>query len=615
MSLSMDGRRSTVRFTVELAQTRTNTLMVRLLAAHAIAAFGLAFWFGTYAEAALIGLPACLVPIFLLRSAPQALGSRCAVGAGLLVFSGLFIHQSHGLTEIHFHVFCVLSFLLAYRDYRVNLVGAATIAVHHVALAALTMIGSPVYLYSTGLSPVVLTAIHAAFVVFETAILVPLAIQGRKDWERAEEMGRLGIALRGDGENETLAPDEKPREQTLRYILERLMRRLNRARDAGYHAVESLQECGVAAEAQRLEADRAAMQMAHVANSASLLAAELERNAKQSEGFVVSLQSLGDIVTRFEETGNVQARSATETADAAIRTRATVGEVQRAVATADACAVAAIEAARQRALEMHLSMAEAADRVDALRGRAGDIAAFLQTIEGIAEQTNLLALNAAIEAARAGEHGRGFAVFAAEGRKLAERSSEATRTVDSVVTDMTERIQGVAGAVRGDDRQRGLVRVADETFGAVAVALGEVRGAFDGIVEAADTIDQAVSATQRTAEEILRLAHEGSAETGRAKRTVGEISNTILAAAKETRRLAESAERAQNEAVRAQERVEAAAALSERTITEVAETEAVLERQNEVFDAFGRGLLRVIEGDSTPSLELRSGGTALRRAA
>jgi methyl-accepting chemotaxis protein len=58
-----------------------------------------------------------------------------------------------------------------------------------------------------------------------------------------------------------------------------------------------------------------------------------------------------------------------------------------------------------------------AQETEALRGMATEVTL-------IAAQTNLLTLNAAIEAARAGTSGRGFAIVAAEVRKLSQRSSE-----------------------------------------------------------------------------------------------------------------------------------------------------------------------------------------------
>ena len=88
-------------------------------------------------------------------------------------------------------------------------------------------------------------------------------------------------------------------------------------------------------------------------------------------------------------------------------------------------------AAREDA-EHRLRMQESERRAD-VEKVLGEVGAIVNSIAGIARQTNLLALNASIGAARAGEAGRGFSVVAAEVKKLAIDTQEATGRARAII--------------------------------------------------------------------------------------------------------------------------------------------------------------------------------------
>ena len=144
---------------------------------------------------------------------------------------------------------------------------------------------------------------------------------------------------------------------------------------------------------------------------------------------------------------------------------------------------------------------KSADTVQALGKSSDEIGEIIQVIDDIADQTNLLALNAAIEAARAGEQGRGFAVVADEVRKLAERTTKATKEIATMIKQIQRDTEEAVISMKEGTKE---VEKGKELADLAGKSLKEIISGSDEVVNIVTQVAAASEEQSATAEEISK---------------------------------------------------------------------------------------------------------------
>ncbi len=243
-------------------------------------------------------------------------------------------------------------------------------------------------------------------------------------------------------------------------------------------------------------------------------------NADLIQGEAAEISSAADDLSGRTEK---QAATLEETAAALDELTSSVTSAAEAAAHANDL----VDTARKDAEASGEVVREAVEAMSAIETSSQQIGKITSVIDDIAFQTNLLALNAGVEAARAGEAGRGFAVVASEVRALAQRSSEAAREINGLISASGAQVKrGVELVDQAGDALKGIVEsvmAISQNVSGIAVSSREQSSGLAEINEAVNQLDHVTQQNAAMFEETTAASHALTREAETLTQTMGQF--------------------------------------------------------------------------------------------
>ncbi|WP_217876355.1 methyl-accepting chemotaxis protein [Pseudoalteromonas shioyasakiensis] len=185
---------------------------------------------------------------------------------------------------------------------------------------------------------------------------------------------------------------------------------------------------------------------------------------------------------------------------------------------------------KEAIIELACDIDNITEQVNELANKTQAIASIVDSIRGISEQTNLLALNAAIESARAGEHGRGFAVVADEVRALANRTSQSTTEIQTMISELTNTSDLVVNHINHSKSQAQLsvdaMQSSVELLNAINDAANEINDMATLIATATEEQSNVVADVGRNIEQISDISDNVMREQIDSEQAIKDLANS-----------------------------------------------------------------------------------------